>query len=78
MLCTKAGTQIVAEEMWNHLETEGQVSIFVSNVLDLNSLDGSMGAGGRLEAGGMERYSGSFLGVNPGELALVKLRLGVK
>ena len=47
-------------------------------VLDLNLLDGSIGAGGRLEAGGMERYSGSFLGVNPGELALVKLRLGVE
>ena len=26
-LCTKQGIQMVAEEIWNHLETEGKVSI---------------------------------------------------
>lgn len=35
-LYTRGGTQIVAEEMWNHLE-----------------MDGSIGAGGKFEAGGM-------------------------
>jgi hypothetical protein len=35
-LYTGGDTQIVAEEMWNHLE-----------------MDGSIGAGGKFEAGGM-------------------------
>ena len=34
-----------------------------------------MGAGGRLEAGGIEVYWGLSLGVNPGELRRVTLRL---
>jgi hypothetical protein len=42
---------------------------------DLDILDGSMGAGGRLEAGGMAVYVGSFLEVYPGVPTLVMLRL---
>jgi len=61
--------------MWNHLETKRKVRTVLRDRTGLNVLDGSMGAGGRLEAGGMEVYRGSSLGVNPGELRKVTLRL---